>query len=263
MPVTQGPPPEDHTVSTPPARSSAQPTKSRPGFKQFPGTYSLIAITLVVFLGQFLSIEFFQFDWLLELGAKSRPEILAGEIWRFLTPMFLHVTIPHVLINMYSLYAIGPAVERFFGTARFGAVYLLCGIAGVILSLAFSPYPSAGASGAIFGLLGSLGAFLYLHRDLFGRFGLIQLRQIVLVALLNLGLGLMPGIDNWGHLGGLLAGITLTLSLGPRYEVVWASVDDGRLVDRQPWGAIRVYFIAASGMLSALALIVLLFLASV
>lgn len=259
--MTQGIPPEDPAVSALPARSSAQPRKSRPGFKQFRGTYSLIAITLFVFLWQFLSVEFFQFDWLLELGAKSRPEILGGEIWRFFTPIFLHVTIPHVLINMYSLYAIGPAVERFFGTARFVAVYLLCGIAGVILSLAFSPYPSAGASGAIFGLLGSLGAFLYLHRGLFGRFGRLQLRQIVLVALMNLGLGFMPGIDNWGHLGGLLTGVALTLSLGPRYEAVWASVDDGRLVDRQPWGAVRVLFFAASGLLSALALVVLFFLA--
>ena len=260
--MTQGIPPEDHAVSAPPTRSSAQPKRSRPGFKQFPGTYGFIAITLFVFLWQFLSVEFFQFDWLLELGAKSRPEILAGEIWRFITPMFLHLSIPHVLINMYSLYAIGPAVERFFGTARFVAVYFLCGIAGVILSLALSPYPSAGASGAIFGLLGSLGAFLYLHRDLFGRFGRLQLRQIVLVALLNLGFGIIAsGIDNWGHLGGLLAGVALTLSLGPRYEAVWASVDDGRLVDRQPWGAVRVLFFAASGLLSALAMVVLLFLA--
>ncbi len=259
--MTQGNPPEDTAVSAAPSRSGAQPKKSRPGFKQFPGTYSLIAITLFVFLWQFLSVEFFQFDWLLELGAKSRPEILAGEAWRFFTPIFLHVTIPHVLINMYSLYAIGPAVERFFGTARFTAVYLLCGIAGVILSLALSPSPSAGASGAIFGLLGSLGAFLYLHRGLFGRFGRLQLRQIVLVALMNLGLGFMPGIDNWGHLGGLLAGVALTLTLGPRYEAVWASVDDGRLVDRQPWAAIRVYFFAASGLLSALAVVVLFFLA--
>jgi rhomboid protease GluP len=259
--MTQAPPPVEHAQPAPPTRSSAQPTKSRPGFKQFPGTFSLIAITLAVFLGQFLSVELFQFDWFLESGAKSSPEILSGEIWRFITPIFLHVTVPHVLINMYSLYAIGPAVERFFGTARFVAVYLLCGIAGVILSLAFSLYPSAGASGAIFGLLGSLGAFLYLHRGLFGRFGLVQLRQIVLVALLNLGLGLMPGIDNWGHLGGLLAGIALTFFLGPRFEAVWTSGENGRLVDRQPWSAVRMLFLAASGFISALALVVVFILA--
>lgn len=259
--MTQETLPEEHSQSAPPARPNTQTTKSRPSIKQFPGTYSLIAITLVVFLGQFLSIELFQFDWLLEMGAKSGPEILSGEIWRFITPIFLHVTIPHVLINMYSLYAIGPAVERFFGTARFVAVYLLSGIAGVILSLAFSPYPSAGASGAIFGLLGALGAFLYIHRGLFGRFGLIQLRQIVLVALLNLGLGLMPGIDNWGHLGGLLAGIALTLFLGPRFEAVWDSGENGRLVDQRPWDEVRVLFLAAAGFIAAIALVVVFFLA--
>ncbi len=258
--MTQETLPEEHSQSAPPARPNTQTTKSRPSIKQFPGTYSLIAITLVVFLGQFLSIELFQFDWLLEMGAKSGPEILSGEIWRFITPIFLHVTIPHVLINMYSLYAIGPAVERFFGTARFVAVYLLSGIAGVILSLAFSPYPSAGASGAIFGLLGALGAFLYIHRGLFGRFGLIQLRQIVLVALLNLGLGLMPGIDNWGHLGGLLAGIALTLFLGPRFEAVWDSGENGRLVDQRPWDEVRVLFLAAAGFIAAIALVVVSFL---
>ena len=259
--MIQETPPEEHTQSAPPTRSSTQATKSRPGFKQFPGTYSLIAITLVVFLGQFLSVEFFQFDWLLVLGVKSGPEILSGEIWRFITPMFLHLSLPHVLINMYSLYAIGPAVERFFGTTRFIAVYLLCGIAGVILSLAFSPYPSAGASGAIFGLLGSLGAFLYLHRDLFGRFGRQQLRQIVFVALLNLGFGLaVDGIDNWGHLGGLLAGIALTLFLGPHFEADWTSGENGRLVDQRPWAEVRVLFIAAAGFIAAIALVVVFFL---
>ena len=252
------------TQGTSPAHPTAshQPKKPRSGFKQFPGTFSLIGITLIVFLGQFLSLETLQYDWLLGLGVKSRPDILAGEVWRFITPIFLHVTIPHVFINMYSLYAIGPAVERFFGTARFIAIYLLSGIAGVIFSLAFSPHPSAGASGAIFGLLGSLGAFLYMHRDLFGRFGRMQLRQIVIVAILNLGLGFMPGIDNWGHLGGLLAGIALTFILGPRYEVSWASTSDGRLVDQQPWSAVRGIFFAACGVLSAIALGVLFFLAS-
>jgi rhomboid protease GluP len=253
------------THSVPPAPAAPGPPSQRPraGFKQFPGTFSLIALTLLIFLAQFLSLEALKYDWLLEWGAKSRPEILAGEVWRFFTPIFLHVTIPHVFINMYSLYAIGPAVERFFGTARFIAIYLLSGIAGVIFSLAFSPFRSAGASGAIFGLLGSLGTFLYLHRDIFGRFGRMQLRQIVIVAILNLGLGFMPGIDNWGHLGGLIAGVALTFILGPRYEVSWTSTSDGRLVDQQPWSAVRGFFIAACGVLSAIALGVVFFLASI
>jgi rhomboid protease GluP len=150
---------------------------------------------------------------------------------------------------MYSLYAIGPAVERFFGTPRFIAQYLLSGFAGVVFSLALSPYPSAGASGAIFGLLGSLGAFIYIHRDLFGQFGRVQLRQIVLVALLNLGLGLMPGIDNWGHLGGLLTGVFLTLLIGPRFEITWVSLDERQVDDQRAWETSRWYYLLAAAIL--------------
>jgi rhomboid protease GluP len=222
-------------------------------FRQFPGTYGLIAITLVVFVGQFLSEFLFQIDWLLQLGLKSGEAIADGQYWRFITPIFLHIGVLHLFVNMYSLYAIGPAVERFFGTPRFIAQYLLSGFAGVIFSLAFSPYPSAGASGAIFGLLGSLGAFLYAHRDLFGKFGRVQLRQIVLVAMLNLGLGLMPGIDNWGHLGGLLAGALLTLLVGPRYEVVWVSLDERQVRDQRTWETSRGYYLFAAIALILLA----------
>jgi rhomboid protease GluP len=215
-------------------------------FTQFPGAYSLIALTVIIFIGQLTSDFLIQPDWLLQLGAKSRGAIAAGQYWRFITPIFLHIGALHLFVNMYSLYAIGPAVERFFGTPRFLAQYFLSGFAGVLFSIIFSPFPSAGASGAIFGLLGSLGAFLYVHRDLFGQFGRLQLRQIVLVALLNLGLGLMPGIDNWGHLGGLLTGALLAFLLGPRLEIVWLGPDERQVRDNRPWAALRwSYFLVA------------------
>jgi len=165
----------------------------------------------------------------------------------------LHIGLPHLFVNMYSLFAIGPAVERFFGTPRFIATYFLSGLAGTIFSLAFSPYASAGASGAIFGLLGSLGAFLYLHRVLFGRLGQIQLRQILFVALLNLALGLMPGIDNWGHLGGLLSGACLSYLLGPRYQVHWDELGSPRLSDARPWHKSRIQYLLAAVLLGVLA----------
>jgi rhomboid protease GluP len=222
-------------------------------FAKFPGSYGLIALTVAVYLAQAISDFMIRPNFLLELGMKSGPAIVSGEYWRFLTPIFLHIGILHLFVNMYSLYAIGPAVERFFGTPRFIAQYLLAGFAGVIFSLAFSPSPSAGASGAIFGLLGSLGAFLYIHRELFGQFGRVQLRQIALVALLNLGLGLMPGIDNWGHLGGLLAGTFLTLLIGPRFEIVWVSVDERQVRDQRPWQTSRLYYLLAAIILIAIA----------
>jgi rhomboid protease GluP len=242
LPASQGAPPE------------SSPIERGPIWTRFPGTFTLIAITVLAFLGQTLTNQWFGSDQLLALGAKSRADIQAGEVWRFITPIFLHIGIPHIFINMYSLYAIGPAVERFFGTPRFVITYMLAGISGVVFSLALSPYPSAGASGAIFGMLGALAAFLYRHRGLFGRFGRLQLRQIILVALLNLGLGLMPGIDNWGHLGGLVAGAILSWWLGPRFEIVWIWTNQGQLVDRYTWEQTRTGYMIAAGILSFLAL---------
>lgn len=229
----------------------------RENIERFRGSYGLIGFTVLVFAGQWLSLNVYGRDLLLEWGAKSRPEMAAGQVWRFVTPLFLHVSLPHLLVNMYSLYAIGPAVERFFGTPRFIALYLLSGISGVLFSLAFSPFPSAGASGSIFGLLGALAAFLYLHRALFGRFGRLQLRQLVVVALLNLALGLMPRIDNWGHVGGLVAGVLLAWSLGPVFRVVWLTTEQGQLVDQRPWHDARTSALVAAGVLSGLALVAL------
>jgi membrane associated rhomboid family serine protease len=229
-----------------------------PIWARFPGTFFFIAITVTVFLAQIAASQLAGYDMLLEYGAKSRAEILSGEVWRLVTPIFLHVGIPHIFVNMYSLYAIGPAVERFFGTPRFMITYLQAGIAGIIFSLALSPYPSAGASGAIFGMLGALAAFLYRHRGLFGRFGRLQLRQIILVAFLNLGLGLMPGIDNWGHLGGLVAGGALSWWLGPRFEIVWVWTDQGQLKDRSSWEQSRTGYLVSAGVLSLLTIAALL-----
>ena len=232
--------------------------RARPGLRlslsRFPATFGLIGVTLAVFILQLLSTQVMGFDVILALGAKVNNAIAAGEVWRLLSPVFVHVGLLHFFVNMYSLYAIGPAVERFFGAPRMLALYLLSGVGGVILSLAFSVNPSVGASGAIFGLLGALGMFLFAHRRTFGRAATFQLRQIVLVALLNLGLGLVPGIDNWGHLGGLITGAGLTSAIGPSYAPAWGELNQPRLIDRRPWRAAWPKAILAALLLFALAL---------
>ncbi len=238
-----------------------RPTPVGPAWARFRGTFTLIAITVIIFFAQMATSQIAGYDVLLTYGAKYRDGILAGQVWRLVTPIFLHIGLAHIFVNMYSLYAIGPAVERFFGTPRFITTYLQAGIAGIVLSLAFSPAQSAGASGAIFGMLGALGAFLYRHRELFGRFGRLQLRQIILVALLNLGLGLMPGIDNWGHLGGLIAGAALSWWLGPRFEIEWVWSDQGQLIDRSPWEQTRTGYLMTAGLLSLLTIATLLLIA--
>jgi rhomboid protease GluP len=218
----------------------------------------VIAFTASIFLLQVLSTVLLGQDWLIALGAKVGTLMAAGQWWRFLTPVFLHASLLHVFVNMYSLYAIGPAVERFFGTPRMLAIYLLSGLGGVIFSLALSPAASVGASGAIFGLLGALAAFFYLHRTIFGRFGMIQLRQLLFVVLLNLMLGLSPGIDNWGHIGGLVTGAGLTLALGPHYAPDWSPFSQPRLTDQRPWPRVRPGFLVGLALLLAVGLALLL-----
>ena len=224
-----------------------------------PVTYGLIAATALVFLGQLIGQSALGFDFVGLLGAKDNAAIAAGQLWRLVTPVFIHGGMAHFFINMYSLYAIGPVVERFFGAGRTLTLYLLSGIAGVVFSLSFSPYPSVGASGAIFGLLGSLGAFLYANRSTFGQAGRIQLRQIILVALLNLGLGLSPGIDNWGHLGGLLFGTGLTLFIGPDLQIVRNEYTDRvYLTDRRPQSKIWPAILIGSAVLALFAMTAIL-----
>jgi membrane associated rhomboid family serine protease len=129
----------------------------------------------------------------------------------------------------------------------------------VIFSLAFTPYPSVGASGAIFGSLGALGTFLFLHRDSLGAAGKAYLRRIAMVALLNLALGLAPNIDNWGHMGGLLAGSFLAWFLGPRLELNWVSHEESsRMIEGRPWREIWRRIFPAAILLAILAYLALI-----
>jgi rhomboid protease GluP len=220
--------------------------------RRAPATLGLMALTGAVFAAQWLSSSAAGLDHVLLWGMKDAGGLRAGEFWRLVTPVFIHAGPLHLLVNMYSFYALGPAVERFFGSWRLAAVYLLSGVSGVVLSLAMNPAPSVGASGAIFGLLGALTAFLWGHRRLFGPAARAQLQQIGMVLVLNLVLSLTPGIDAWGHLGGLLAGVGCALFFGPRLELVATLEGHGQVVDRRPWEAGRTRVLAAAAALLAL-----------
>jgi rhomboid protease GluP len=221
--------------------------------RRSPVTFTLIGVTGFVYLLQLVGQMTLGFDLVLELGLKDNALILGGQIWRLVTPVFIHAGILHLGVNMYSLFALGPAVERFFGPPRFLAVYLLSGVSGVIFSLAFSPAASVGASGAIFGLLGALATFLYLHQRLFGAGGGMMLRQLVLVGALNLFASLSPGIDLWGHIGGLVAGITCTLYFGPRLVPSFTDGVPSGLTDQQPWTEVRRRVLIAALAVAAIA----------
>lgn len=142
---------------------------------------------------------------LIEFGAKVNSLIQAGEIWRLLTCTFIHIGIIHLAFNLYALSILGPLTEESLGHLRFFIIYILSGLGGSIASFIFSPVVSAGASGAIFGLLGALLYYSYKHPALW-KTGLGM--NLVVVILVNFGFGIVqPGIDNFAHLGGFITGI--------------------------------------------------------
>jgi len=201
-------------------------------------TYTILGITIAVFLLQLLSKFIFGYDMLIALGAKSNQYIRAGQIWRFFTPMLLHdssYTLPlHIGFNMYALYIIGVGLERRFGHARFLWLYILSGFAGSVFSFLFSSADSIGASGAIFGLIGAEGIFLYQNRKLLGNQVKRAINNVIFIVVLNLLLGLSPGIDNWAHVGGLMGGLIFAWFAGPHWEVQGIS-PNLRVVDlREP-----------------------------
>ena len=157
---------------------------------------------------------------LVYLGANVPELVLAGQWWRLFTAMFLHIGVPHLLLNGYALYQLGGLFESWMGSPRMAVVYVLSGLAGSVASLFFLRRGlSAGASGAIFGLLGALVAVLLKRRERLTPAAKQLLVQLVMWAGINVVFGLTtPGIDNAGHMGGAVAGFLLGLLMRPRWE---------------------------------------------
>ncbi|XP_058089573.1 RHOMBOID-like protein 10, chloroplastic [Magnolia sinica] len=205
-------------------------TASRNYFDGRLWTNVLLAMNVMVYVGQ-ISTQGKLMLW----GAKINSLIDRGQLWRLVTSSFLHANIGHLMVNCYSLNSVGPAVEKVSGPKRFLAVYFTSVLASSAMSYYFCKAPAVGASGAIFGLVGSFAVFILRHRNLIGG-GMEDLQHIVRVIVLNMAIGtLSKGIDNWGHLGGLLGGTAMSWFLGPawRYE---SRLGDGRSVftDKAP-----------------------------
>ena len=164
--------------------------------------------------------------------------------WRFVTPMFLHVNVLHLLMNMFSLLILGPFVEKLYGSAKFVVFWVVTGIAGVVGSyLALRPelakgllgtfifhkldVPSVGASGALFGLIGVLFVFgIKFRRELPEGFKRVFGTGLLPIIFINLFIGFVGRsfVDNSAHLSGLLAGAALALFVDFRRPGVRASI---------------------------------------
>ena len=171
--------------------------------------YIILGVLVLVFLISFL---FNKSDYLILRFGVVREYIRDGEIYRLLTGAFIHVDIVHLLCNGYALYIIGNQIENFYGKAKFLIIYLVSALTGSLLSICMHETFSIGASGAIFGLLGSLLYFGYHYRVYFGS---VIINKILPVIIFNLAIGFMiSGIDNFAHIGGLIGGILISMALG-------------------------------------------------
>jgi rhomboid protease GluP len=227
-------------------------------------TYVLLGIITVVFgvevaLGGLTSTRI-----LVPMGAQINLLVWQGQYWRLLTSMVMHSGVTHYLFNAWALYSLGRDIESFYGSLRFIAIYVLSGLfGGLAYYLLGAPQtalvPSAGASGAIFGIIGAELAFWLRNRLLFGDFGKQRLINLAILVGINVVFGVStPGINNLAHMGGLVSGFALAWVLTPRYGVTWTWDEFGqkpRLVDRNPpWSQVAIVIAAVILLIAGLSL---------
>ena len=189
-------------------------------------TDGLVSLNILVFV---LQIAFADELHLTDLGVNVHAFVDQGELWRLVTPIFLHGSFVHLLLNNLSLHSLGSITEWTCGKPRFLLIYLLSGIGGNLASYAVTSgtseeqVASLGASGAIFGLAGALIVYFARNQVLYRDKGVpsgMLLRLLITVSA-NFALGsLLPNIDEAGHWGGLVTGMLLAVLLGPAYELV-------------------------------------------
>lgn len=168
-------------------------------------TYTFLSITVIAFLLQTILGGSTNIQTLIRLGAKFNPLIITGEWWRLFTPMFLHIGLSHIVLNGIIIYFLGIQLEQIFGHWRFFILYTLSGIAGNAASFAFTESISAGASTALFGMFAStlVLAKLYPAQPQIKAMS----RNFFMLIILNVLFGMFSmGIDNAGHIGGLVGG---------------------------------------------------------
>lgn len=199
--------------------NTGSPEVSYPAYRRFLpfATILILAVNVVIFSLMTLAGGSKNPDVLLDFGASYGPYIRRGEYWRLVLPMFLHIGWLHLAVNSYALFILGRLLERVYGYGRYSLVYVGAGVGSSFLSMRLSNNVAAGASGAIFGIAGAMLVAGYMHRQAIpARWGRAFGRGILPFIVLNLFFGFtVPGIDNWGHLGGLTSGILLAFLVPP------------------------------------------------
>lgn len=188
--------------------------------RDYPASALLLAINIGVFLGMTatgVSVINPTGSALLKWGGNYGPYTTGGEYWRLVTAAFVHGGIIHIIFNIWCLYTLGPICERVFGRVQTIAIYLLTGIGGSLLSIAYDPLRlSVGASGALFGIAGAVIAgakFGELSLTAGQKKALISSMASFIVISFVWG-GIRDSVDNMAHLGGFVSGLMIGLPLG-------------------------------------------------
>lgn len=176
----------------------------------------LIVINMAIWVLMSLRGDTRSAEYMLQHGAMYPDLVLNGEWYRLFSAMFLHFGAEHLLSNMFMLYFLGDMLLRAVSQWKYAVIYLLSGIGGSILSLAIMLLTgdyrvSAGASGAIYGIIGAL-LWVVLRNG--GRFESISIPRMLLAVVLYISYGFtVEGVDAWAHLGGAIAGFVLCVVL--------------------------------------------------
>ena len=185
---------------------------------RFSATSILVGLNVLVFIAMALSgvpVMGGNTEQLLRWGANWGPYSLGAEPWRMLTSNYVHIGIIHIFFNMWCLWNLGQLLERIVDRWTYVLAYTACGIGGSLASLWWHPMViGAGASGAIFGMAGLMIAIFYLGKLPISKQAIKPtLKSLVSFCAYNLLFGLVPGIDNSAHIGGLVTGLVLGAAL--------------------------------------------------
>lgn len=180
-------------------------------FKEFIRYYPIVSVIVLIHIIFFLltSLPIFPSSFLFESLSGVNLYIWQGEIWRLITPIFLHSGFSHVLFNSFSLVLFGPALERILGSVRFTVIYLITGISANIATLFIEPvtYIHVGASGAIFGLFGMYISLVFYRKNLLSR---DNSQLIITIAVISIIMTfLQPNINIIAHIFGLISGFLI------------------------------------------------------
>ncbi len=192
-------------------------------FKDIPLTYSLMAVSILLFLISTISDNIAKTIFVAGALAGSNV-VVKGEIYRLVTSTFLHSGGIHIVMNMLSLYIVGKMVEKLFSKVAYLSIYFISAFSGAFLAIYMDlDTVAVGASGAIFGLFGALAGFAFVHKDRLGEQFRAFIKDFGLLLIINLGIGLaFPNINISAHVGGLIAGMIGGFIIAKNPKFVWA-----------------------------------------